>query len=112
LTVVDSEEWPEAHGGYMAYLTYDEALLNIPPKRNSLSIVLRTVGRIACLLACFLVTHLSAHTLFATNWGGAGGGHGEDEVCTARELAVSGDSYSSAATSPSIAPVSVFPGDV
>ena len=45
LTVVEAEEWPESHGGFVSYLTYDEPLLNIPPKRNSLAIVYRTVGR-------------------------------------------------------------------
>jgi hypothetical protein len=44
LTVVDAEEWPENHGGYVSYLTYDEPLLTVPPKRNSVAIVYRTVG--------------------------------------------------------------------
>ena len=33
--------WTEADGGYVSYLTADDELLSVPPKRNSLSLVQR-----------------------------------------------------------------------
>lgn len=44
LCCISSPEWPESHGGYVSYLTSDEELLSVPPKANSLSLVLRPPG--------------------------------------------------------------------
>jgi Rps23 Pro-64 3,4-dihydroxylase Tpa1-like proline 4-hydroxylase len=39
-----STEWPAEAGGYVCYLTSDEELLTVPPKRNALSLVLKEPG--------------------------------------------------------------------
>jgi len=40
----ETSEWPEEAGGYVSYMTEDDQLLCVPPKENSLSLVLKEPG--------------------------------------------------------------------
>ncbi len=45
LCVVLGDDWDEASGGYLSYLTYDEPLLTVLAAANTLSIVQRSVSK-------------------------------------------------------------------